>query len=289
MLPDTDISKPKRAWVVRWKRRLRQFWQRTVRVFNLTVGTLAMVAVFFLAAFLAMRVGIHGREVNVPSFAGLEHADAARLADSLGLNLEVENRFYSSAVGANHVLSQSPAQGNRVRRGWQVRVTESLGPQEVAVPNVVGQAERDASVSLRRVGLDVATVAYLPGLAAPGVVLAQSPPPDSTSAQGPGVSLLVSGDPLPSTSYAYVMPSLIGLTVAGAEARLGMSGLRLGSVQDVDADGSVEASPGGAAAGGRAVITSQSPLPGHRVTRGDTVRVVVTHSGGTGEKQIPPE
>jgi beta-lactam-binding protein with PASTA domain len=280
---DNPASKPKRDWVVLWKRRLRQFVQRAVRVFNLTFGTLAMIVVFFFAAFLAMRLAIHGREVNVPNFAGLSDADAQTLAGSLGLNLEVENRFYSLAIPANHVLSQSPQQGDRVRRGWQVRITESLGPQSVAVPDVIGQPERDATVALRRVSLDVASIAYLPSAATPGIVLAQSPPANSTSAQGPGVSLLVSSEPLAATSYALVMPSLIGLSLPAANARLGAVGLRIASAQEPEdqpatpaaataAEPAADASPTSV----RTVITSQLPLPGHRVTRGDNIRVVLS-------------
>jgi beta-lactam-binding protein with PASTA domain len=297
MLIDADEAtrKPKRAWVARWKPRLRQFVQRVVKAFNLTFGTLALLAVFLGSAFLAMRLAIHGREVNVPNFAGLSNGDAETLASSLGLNLEVENRFYSSAVAANHVLSQAPLEGNRVRRGWQVRVTESLGAQQVAVPNMMGETERAAAVSLRRLALDAGSVAYLPAPAPVGVVLAQSPPADAASADGPGVSLLVTAEAVPPSGYAYVMPSIVGLTLGTASARLAAAGLHIASAQDPapeDAgDGSLGQTSTGQAAGdvsvavpaaapvtttARMVIVSQSPLPGRRVTRGDNIRVTLS-------------
>ena len=277
-----ENPKPNRDWVVLWKRRLRQFVQRAIRVFNLTFGTLAMIVVFFFAAFLSMRLAIHGREVNVPNFAGLSDSDAQDLAASLGLNLEVENRFYSAAIPVNSILSQSPQPGDRVRRGWQVRITESLGPQSVAVPDVIGQPERDAAVALRRVSLDVASIAYLPSAATPGMVLAQSPPANSTSAQGPGVSLLVSSEPLAPTSYALVMPSLIGLTLPAATARLGTVGLHIASAEQPEDQPATPATPTTAepaadTAPVSARITSQLPLPGHRVTRADNIRVVLSH------------
>jgi len=216
----------------RTRRALRQFLQRVVHILNLTFGTVALLVIALVAAFVAMRLAIHGREVNVPSFAGLSDADAESLAKSLGLNLQVENRFYSVAVAPNHVLSQSPAQGNRVRRGWQVRVTESLGGQQVAVPDVTGQPERTAAVALRRLALDVGNTAHLPAAIPAGLVLAQSPPPDSTSSDGPGVSLLVTADPLPPSTYAFVMPSLVGLSLPAASARLATAGLHIASAQD---------------------------------------------------------
>jgi beta-lactam-binding protein with PASTA domain len=81
------------------------------RVFTIVLGATAVVFVVLLFAFLALRVAIHGREVAVPNLAGLSDADAASAARDLGLNLTVENRFYSPAVAPNHVLSQSPVAG----------------------------------------------------------------------------------------------------------------------------------------------------------------------------------
>ncbi len=120
-----------------------------------------MFTVALLAAFLALRLAIHGREVAVPNLAGMSDSEAADAAKKLGLNLSVENRFYSPAVASNHVLSQVPIAGSRVRRGWPVRVTESLGPLQIAVPDVTGQSERPASLVLRRLQLDSGTVAHL--------------------------------------------------------------------------------------------------------------------------------
>ena len=70
--------------------------------------------------------------------------------------------FYSADVAAGHILSQSPASGSVVRRAWRVRVAESLGPQKVEVPSVIGNQERSAALNLRRVGLEAGMAAELP-------------------------------------------------------------------------------------------------------------------------------
>ena len=54
-----------------------------------------------------------------------------------------------------------PLGGTQVRRGWSIRVAESLGPQRIAIPNVLGQSERAAEINIRRRGLDMGTVASL--------------------------------------------------------------------------------------------------------------------------------
>lgn len=272
------------------------------RILLRTLAGLAMFIVAVLCAFFAMRVAIHGREVTVPNLAGRTDADAAAVAKDLGLNLSVENRFYSSAVAPNHVLSQSPAAGSRVRRGWQVRVTESLGGQKVPVPDLTGQSERPASLVLRRVQLELGTVAHLPSSAPSGSVLAQSPPPNSIGLNGPRVALLVSdGDSAPDT-IAYVMPSVVGLTLSAATSRLASAGLRVPSATEPDLAPAADpnAPPGSNPTAGSqatalgatdqsssapiplpispdAVIVSQSPGPGHRVSRADNIRLTLVH------------
>lgn len=254
-------------------------------------GGLAMIVVAVLGAFLALRIAIHGREVAVPNLSGRSDADAAEAAKDLGLNLSVENRFYSPAVAPNHVLSQSPVAGSRVRRGWQVRVTESLGAQSVSVPDVTGQTERPASLTLRRLQLEVGNVAHLPAPGPSGIVIAQSPPPNSNGVNGPKVSLLVSDDETAADAPAFVMPSLVGMTLAAAQLRLASAGLHIASTQtppDAPPDPTVDVSSSNAAGqpapspapqafSVNATIVGQIPLPGRRVNRADAIRVTLSH------------
>jgi len=266
------------------------------RVLNIVAGAIALLVVAVMFAFLAMRLAIHGREVSVPSLEGKSDADAAAMAKSLGLNLSVENRFYSGAIAPNHVLSQSPIAGARVRRGWQVRVTESLGGQKVAVPDMTGQTERPASLMLRRLQLELGTVAHLPAPGPAGVVLTQSPPPNSAGLNGPRVALLVSDDEAGQAAAAYVMPSIVGMTLTAAQVRLATVGLHIASATEPDAAAAaaVATDPNAAPAQAtdaapvavsatpfsvNATIVSQSPQPGHKVTRADTIRVTLAGQG----------
>jgi beta-lactam-binding protein with PASTA domain len=264
-----------------------------------TLGGFAMFAVFLLFAFLAMRVAIHGREVTVPNLANLSDADAATALKKLGLNLSVENRFYAATVPANHVLSQSPIPGARVRSGWQIRVTESLGTQQVPVPDITGQSEGPATMMLKRLQLEVGTVAHIPAPSPAGIILAQSPPPNESGLDGPRVALLVADDQNAPAYVGYVMPSIVGLTVATANDRLRTAGLHiaapappspapaestpfqaptLNSSTDPAIPPTVLAPP---ALLGSSVITSQSPQPGHRVSRADPIHVTVANNSTT--------
>ena len=136
-----------------------------------------LVAVGLLAAILTMHFAIHGAEVQVPALKGMTAADARSETAGLGLNLDVDNRYYSGDVAAGHILSQSPAAGTVVRREWRVRVAESLGAQKVDVPDTVGANERVADWSCGAPALKWARLRICPtASAAEGTVLAQDPP-----------------------------------------------------------------------------------------------------------------
>ena len=258
------------------------------RIFTLVLGALAMVAVALISAFIAMRLAIHGREAVVPALTGLTVADASKSAGSKGLNLTLENRFYSADVPAGRILAQDPAPGFRVRRDWPIRITESLGAQRVSIPDLTGESERAATVQIRRLSLDLGAVAHLGVPGDPDVVLSQTPPVDSAGADGPRVSLLVS-DPDDAQASAYVMPALVGLSYSGAAERAGAAGLRLISAADTPVPAPIPApatAPAPAAATApvaqpaptSGIVVAQSPQPGRRVARGDAVQIVLGHS-----------
>ena len=46
-----------------------------------------------------MHFAIHGAEVQVPSLKGMTVADARSVTAGLGLNLDVDNRYYSERCG----------------------------------------------------------------------------------------------------------------------------------------------------------------------------------------------
>jgi beta-lactam-binding protein with PASTA domain len=277
------------------------------RFFNILFGALAMIAIMVVSAFVAMRLAIHGREVEVPVLAGLTSADASARARALGLNLRLENRFYSNAVPAGHILTQSPAAGSIVRRDGQIRVAESLGGQHVTIPDLMGQSERAATVVLRRLNLELGSVAHMPAAGPEGVVIAQTPPPKSVGADTPRVSLILSSPletpaapdanpqpeaPLQTEPEAYVMPTLVFLTIGTASARLATAGLHIATATDASAPAATAtteppATPAVPLSSSSAVafpvaprtapssyvITSQTPLAGHRIVKGDAIRV----------------
>ena len=79
-----------------------------VNFFQIASLVMLLIAVALLAAIATMHFAIHGAEVQVPALQGMTVADARSQTAGLGLNLDVDNRYYSSDVAAGHILTQSP-------------------------------------------------------------------------------------------------------------------------------------------------------------------------------------
>ena len=65
-----------------------------------------------ISAITTMHFAIHGAEVKIPALKGMTVAEARSQAAGMGLNLDVDNRYYSSDIAAGHILSQSPPPGS---------------------------------------------------------------------------------------------------------------------------------------------------------------------------------
>lgn len=197
-----------------------------VNFFQIASLVMILIVAGLGSAIITMHFAIHGAEVQVPSLKGMTVAEARSQTTGLGLNLEVDNRYYSSDVAPGHILTQSPPAGTVVRREWRVRVAESLGAQKVEVPDTIGVDERVAALKLRRVGLAVGATAHLPYAGAPeGTVLAQDPPAHAQGIAGPSINLLVAA-PAEDTPDGFVMPDLSGVPIVSAQAALARVGLK---------------------------------------------------------------
>jgi beta-lactam-binding protein with PASTA domain len=264
---------------VRYRNNAGELTAGAISAFRIAMTVMAMTTVALLSALITMRLAIHTSEVEVPNLSGLTVEEAATKSTRQSLNLTVENRFYSTTVPAGRVLSQSPAAGATVRKGWHMRITESMGPQKVPIPDVVGMNEHDAGMAIRRSSLDIGALAHIPAPGPIDVVLAQTPPANAEGVDKPEVGLLLS-EAATAAPRAYVMPRLVGLSWPAASAKMREMDLRLWAIvpqppaQPVD-----PAAPAGTAppppppmvpAG---VVVTQTPVEGTRVSLADNAHV----------------
>jgi beta-lactam-binding protein with PASTA domain len=245
--------------------------------FRFVLLALVLLVVALVSALTAMRFAIHGREVAIPDLVGKTPAEARRIADAGGFQMDIERQYYSATVAEGRILSQLPPPGTQVRRGWQIRVAQSLGPQRVEIPNVLGESQRAAEINIRRRGLDVGAVAQIEMSGAPAdQVFGQSPPPNASGIAAPKISLLTTESAPP---QAFLMPNFTGQALGGATLVLQDAGFRLGNVSIAPfaasppaptADASAATSPAPQPTPA-SVIVSQNPAPGAKIVTGSAV------------------
>jgi beta-lactam-binding protein with PASTA domain len=200
--------------------------------------------------------------VAVPAVAGLGLEEARTLIGGRGL-----------AVGgalpapgeqpAGTVLTQDPAAGTAVAAGTPVRVTVSDGSL-TRIPTLGGLSELAAQARLSEAGLTPGDRADEESVRAAGEIVGQALAAGTLVARGTRVGYAVA---VPQTR---AVPSVTGLSVEEAAARLGALGLRLTEA----------ARRSDAAAAG--IVIAQRPDPAARVPIGTAVAVDVSSGGRFG-------
>ncbi|MCE5270484.1 PASTA domain-containing protein [bacterium] len=201
------------------------------RLRSFLVYTLTAVFSFFLGLFILDQVilpQITGgkEEVEVPKLEGMSLDEGRSLCRGQGLELIVQGETYHASVPASHIMKQDPEAGAMVKRGRQVYVLSSLGPETVTVPPVGGLTLRQAQILIERGMLKVAAVHRRPdSRVARDRVIEVQPAEGSPLPWGGAVELTVSDG-----VEQLRVPSLIDKPLQEAESTLNAAGLRLGRV-----------------------------------------------------------
>jgi eukaryotic-like serine/threonine-protein kinase len=220
-----------------------------------------LAAAAFLSAITAMRIAIHGREVNMPNLVGKNVSEANGLLHSRGLVLRVADRIYSE-LPINVVVRQSPPPGMLMKVSQQAHVVLSLGQRQLQIPLLEGNSLRASRIELLRAGLQVGEVTGITSPDEPAdTVMLQTPRPGAGAAT-PRVDVLVSTGP---RENAYVMPHLVGLNEVDAQHRLDVAGLRR-KVNYVAAP-----------QWPRGAVIDQAPLAGQRIPAAITIELTVAN------------
>jgi eukaryotic-like serine/threonine-protein kinase len=129
--------------------------------------------------------------VAVPNVAGQEAATAQQLLQGAGFQVSAQSEP-SDTVPVGRVTRTDPGAGTQVKRGSPVQMFVSTGPQNVAVPNVVGQQQNQAIQTLQAAGFQVFVSQQDTNRPDEnGRVLAQNPPAGQQVPRGSGVTLTV--------------------------------------------------------------------------------------------------
>ena len=249
--------------------------------FRMLLLALVLMTVALISALMAMQLAIHGREVTIPKLVGMSPFEAERAGAASGLQVVVERQFYSADIPEGKIMTQMPPPGTIVRRGWSIRVAQSLGPQRVAIPDVTGGSERVAELNIQRRGLSLGSVAHvnLPDTQLDQVI-SQSPPANASGVSAPKINMLVSDGP---EAAIYVMPNLTGQPLGSAMLALQDAGIKVGKVSMLPPPPSSPSEPQTSPVAPSAVsessaasmIVTQTPAPGQKIVAGSAVNFEV--------------
>ena len=178
-------------------------------------------------------------------------------------------RESSDSVDEGRVISTQPGENTQLQKGRTVTLTVSEGPEQVSVPDVVGDQEDDARSALADAGLKADVSEEESEDEDPGTVLRQDPGSGKQVDAGSSVALVVAKAPpevdVPDVVDQQRDEAEQALRSAGFEVRV-----RQETVDTLDQDGTV---------------ISQDPGGGEQRDKGSRVTIVV----GRFEPPLNPE
>ncbi len=162
---------------------------------------LAVVAVVAgLVVLLLTFTGNQPDQVTMPDVTGQQATVAKSTLQGAGFTVVEQQQANEAEEG--RVISTDPAANEQVDQGSTVTIFVSSGPGDVAVPNLIGVSEAQATAQLTDLKLVLAqTEQRFDDNAAAGVILEQSPAPGSDAKPRDRIEVVVSRGP-PTTTAA---------------------------------------------------------------------------------------
>jgi beta-lactam-binding protein with PASTA domain len=243
---------------------VRTFWKVYVPAAILLAMVAAIAGIFFVDIFIMPRVvGVDRDMVEVPSVRSLPLEQGREKLFAVGLLTEIRSRDYDNTVAEEVIISQSPEQGEKVKKGRRVLVVISKGKEFAVIPDLKNMTEHQARTALKKQGFSVGEVkkSYNDKQPADNVINA-FPQSGATISRDMKVDLIISKGPKPTNAE---MPNIVGETMADAKKKLEEGDLRVGKINYRN-DPSVH--PG--------TVISQSISPGENVPLETAVGITVS-------------
>ena len=205
---------------------------------------------------ITLLISIGPKLYEIPQLRGKSQGDAKNALGALPVDINTTQRFDDN-VPKDHVIGTSPAAGTQVRAHTPVTLIVSSGPQLLAVPDVTGHSQDDATNQLQTAGFDVNVVQQFSDSVDQGTVISQDPGAGSQLEKGHTVTITVSKG-----SETVTVPDIgTGTPVDQARTTLEGAGLKV-KVRNI-------------LGGNSGTVFQLDPPSGTQVHRGDTVTVYV--------------
>jgi beta-lactam-binding protein with PASTA domain/predicted Ser/Thr protein kinase len=216
-----------------------------------------LLAVLVAGAGLAAVLLLTNRteQVTVPTVVGADQANAEAKLRQEGF--KVESTTKTSEQPKGRVIGQDPSGNTKADKGSTVTLTVSDGPEQVAVPQVVGLTAKSARGRLEKVGLKAAEREESSTTVAQGRVISSSPGEGEKIDKGSTVNLVVSSGP-----EQAAVPDVTGKSFDVASLTLQNAGFK---VSRTDKESDQDAG----------TVLGQNPKGGTQVDSGSTVALTV--------------
>ena len=221
------------------------------------------IAMAGAACFVVLTYIIGSEEsVVVPDLVGRDVIYVLETLSTMELNTKVKGSEFSPQIPRSRVIFQDPAPGTRMKRGRDVRIVFSRGPQLLIMPSLRHLPLAEAKIQLADMGLEfgVASTLFHPGIEKE-TVIAHVPSPGAQVTRGIKVNLLVSNGRKPKN---FVMADLTGKALDQALERIEAMGLKVGTITS-------RSTP----ATDRNTVLDQTPKSGFQVLQGQTVDITI--------------
>jgi beta-lactam-binding protein with PASTA domain/tRNA A-37 threonylcarbamoyl transferase component Bud32 len=146
---------------------------------------------------VTLLVSIGPPKTSVPDVVGMNYGDAVQALNDVNLKATKHEVFSQKPVGK--VISQDPPAGEQVVEGTEIVLDVSRGAKQVAVPNVVGMSEDNATTTLQQAGFEVSSTSAPSDSTPEGIVSDQSPDGGTQATKGSTVAITVSSGPSTTT------------------------------------------------------------------------------------------
>ena len=205
-------------------------------------------------------------KVEVPSLTGKTEDEAKAALAEAGLKGSATQEANDAEAGT--VFEQETEAGTEVEKGSTISYKVSTGPDEQTVPGVTGESKSSATNTLSNAGFKVAYAEGTSDDVQTGYVISQ----DVTGRAKKGSTITLTICTGPKTQSATV-PSVQGLTLSSAVAKLQANGFKIGQI--VDQNGNSVSS------GADATVTGISPAGKQKVGTEIGLTVKLNNSSST--------
>jgi len=224
---------------------------------------LAFIFVAGISAYFTLTLIIKSEDtVIVPNLEGKDVVYALELLTELELNTKVKGSEYTADIPKNYVVFQEPQAGAEIKKGRDVKIILSKGPQTVSMPGLLALSVQQANIILDENGICQGKLSstYSQNVEKDHII-AQVPSQGTLISRGGCVDLLISKGVRP---RAFQMPDLVGLTIEDALQSIENAKLVIGEIKSSYQKNRP-----------RNTILKQTPVSGHRVISASPVSLLI--------------